>query len=237
VVEQRLQRLGDHGLDGQHADGQFDAQHVVDQAGTVAAGAHQHLVGVDFAAGGVHAGDLAAFGVDGGGFGVLVDVDAVLGAALGQPPDHGVVAHDAAGGVVHGPVDGKGDILGDVQGRHQFLGLLGVDEVAFHAVKLGGGDGHAGRLHGRFAVHQVQVAAVVEHQVEIQLLGEHRPQVQRLFVQRNVVLGALVGPHDGGVSAGAAEADVALLNNRPHPSCRVPWPGSRPWPDRADRRR
>jgi hypothetical protein len=165
------------------------------------------------AAGGVHAGDLAVFGVDGGGFGLLVDVHAVLGAAFGQPPDHGVVAHDAAGGVEHGAMDGKGDILGDVQRRHQFLGFLGVDEVALHAVELGGGDGHAGRLHGRFAVHQVEVAAVVEHQVEVQLLGQHRPQVQRLLIERHVVLGALVGPHDGRVAPGAAESDVALFND------------------------
>jgi hypothetical protein len=92
------------------------------------------------------------------------------------------MANDAAGGVVHGAVDGEGDILGDVQRRHQRLGLLGVDQVALHAVKLGRGDGHAGRFHGRFAVHQVQIAAVVEHQVEVEITGQDRPQVQRLFV-------------------------------------------------------
>jgi hypothetical protein len=110
--------------------------------------------------------------MDGGGFGLLMDLHAMLGGAFGQTPDHGVMANDAAGGVEHGAVDGEGDILGDVQRRHQLLGFLGVDEVTLHAVKLGGGDGHAGRFHGRFAVHQVQVAAVVEHQVEVQLFGQ-----------------------------------------------------------------
>jgi hypothetical protein len=123
------------------------------------------------------------------------------------------MAHDAAGGVEHGPMDGKGDILGDVQRRHQFLGFLGVDEVALHAVELGGGDGHAGRLHGRFAVHQVEVAAVVEHQVEVQLFGQHRPQVQGFLIERHIILRALVGPNDRRVAPGAAESDVALFND------------------------
>jgi hypothetical protein len=179
----------------------------------VAAGTHQHPGGADAAAGGLHAGDLAVFGVDGGGFGLLVDVHAVFGAPLGQAPDNGVMAHDAAGRMVHGPVDGKGDIFGDVQCRHHLFGLFGIDQMALHAVELGRGDGHAGRLHGRLAVHEVQVAAVVEHEIEVQLLGEHRPKVQRLLVKRNVVLRPLVGPHDRRVSAGTAEPDEALFND------------------------
>jgi hypothetical protein len=209
----RFQGLGDHGLNGQHADGQFDSQHFIDNSRTVSAGGHQDTFCVDFAPRCFHAGDFTALGVNGGGFGLLVDVHTMFGAAFGQTPDHGVMADDAAGGMEHGTVDGKGDIFGDVQRRHQFLGFLGIDEVAFHPMKLGCGDGHPGRFHSGFTVHQVQVAAVVEHQVEIQLLGQHRPQIQRFLIKRNVILGSLIGPDDGRVPAGTAEPDIAFFND------------------------
>ena len=38
-----------------------------------------------------------------------------------------------------------------------------IDQVALHAVELRRCDGHAGGFHGGFAMHQVQVPAVVEH--------------------------------------------------------------------------
>ena len=142
-----------------------------------------------------------------------MDVHAVFGAPLGQTPDHGIMAHDAAGGMVHGPVDGKGDILGDVQCRNHLFGLFGIDQVALNTVELSCGDGHAGRLHGRFAVHEVEITTVIEHEIEIQLFGEHRPKVQRLLVERYVILRPLVGPHDRRVSTGTAEPDEALLDD------------------------
>jgi hypothetical protein len=173
---------------------------VVDQAGAVTAGGDQDPIGVDPAAGCFHTGDLAALGVDGGGFGVLVDVTPCLAQPLAKPQTTASWRTMPPGGWNMAPWMGKVMSSEMFKRRHQLLGFLGVDEVAFHAVKLGRGDGHAGRLHGRFAVHQVQVAAVVEHQVEIQLFGQHRPQVQRLLVKRYVILRALVGPHDGRVA-------------------------------------
>ena len=81
-------------------------------------------VGVDTAPGGVHTGDLAVVGEDASGFGLLVDVHAVFGAPFGQAPNHGVMTDDATGGMVHGAVDRKGNILGNIQRRHQLLGFL-----------------------------------------------------------------------------------------------------------------
>jgi hypothetical protein len=83
--------------------------------------------------------------------------------------------------------------------------------MAFDAVKLRGANIHARGVHGRLAVHQVQVAAVVEHQVVVQLAGQNGPEIKGLLVKRHIFLGALVGAHDGGVPAGPAESDKILL--------------------------
>lgn len=69
-----------------------------------------------------------------------------------------------------------------VQGRHELLALPGVDQAAVDPVELGGGHVHAEGLHGRVAVGQVEVAAVVEHQIEVQLPGEDRPQIESFFI-------------------------------------------------------
>ena len=45
VIQQRFQGLGHHGLDGQHADGHFNPQHPVDNAGAVASGGYQYTAG------------------------------------------------------------------------------------------------------------------------------------------------------------------------------------------------
>ncbi len=142
-----------------------------------------------------------------------MDVGAAFGRALGQPPDHCVVADDAAGGMIHPAEDGVPGPVGDVQGRDQFLALLGIEELALDAVELGRGHVEAHGLEGGFAVGQVEVAAVVEHQVEVEFPGQDRPEVEGLLVERDVLLGPLVGPDDGGVPSRAAETDVVLLDD------------------------
>ena len=148
-----------------------------------------------------------------GHLGALVDVRAQLRGAAREPPDHGVVAHDPARGVEHAAEDGEARAVGDVQRRDEFLALLGVDQLAVHPVELGRRHVHAEGLQGRVAVGQVEVPAVVEHQVEVQLFGEQRPEVEGLLVERDVLLGALVGAHDGRVAAGRAAADEFFLDD------------------------
>ncbi len=56
---------------------------------------------------------------------------------------------DSAGGMVHGAMDRESNVFADVQCRHQGFGFLGIDEVAFHSMKLSRGDAHAHCLHRR----------------------------------------------------------------------------------------
>ena len=131
----------------------------------------QYTWGTDAAAVGGNTCDLAVFGMGGGGFHQLVNVYAELAGPFGQTSNHGVVSHDPAGWMVHSPVYGIDDFPGDIQCRHHFVGLFSVKQVTLYTVELGRGDIHSGRIHGGFAVQQVQVATIVEHQVEIQFFG------------------------------------------------------------------
>ncbi|MDZ7665617.1 MAG: hypothetical protein U5K27_09880 [Desulfotignum sp.] len=126
-------------------------------------GGKQYLFGVDDTSVCHHRGYLAVSGIDARGFGLLVNFHTHFGGPFGQAPDNRVMPHHTAGGMKHGPVDGKGNVFGNVQGRYQLLGLPGIDEMGFHPVELGGRYGHAGRVHGCLGMHEVEVAAVVEH--------------------------------------------------------------------------
>ena len=91
--------------------------------------------------------------------------------------------------------------------------MLGIDQMTLDPVKLCGGNIHPCGIHGGFAVHQIQIAAIKKHQVVIEFFCQDGPQIKGLLIKGNIFLGPLVGTHDGGVSSGSAKAKKAFFNN------------------------
>src|SRR3546814_3569790 len=63
-------------------------------------------------------------------------------------------------------------------------------------------------------MRQGQNATLAEHDVEVELLAQSLPQLQRMLVDRRRFVPEIVGAADGGVAAGVAAADPALLQHR-----------------------
>ena len=92
--------------------------------------------------------------------------------------------------------------------------MPGVEEFASNAVKLGGGHQQPHGAHACLAVSQVEVPAIKKHEIEIEFVGQLRPEFQPLFVEGKVFAGSLIGADNGGVSTGAAKADIASFKDR-----------------------
>ena len=84
--------------------------------------------------------------------------------------------------------------------------------MTLNPVKLRRGNIHTCRIHGGFAVHQVQVPAIKEHQVVIEFFCQYRPELKGFFVKRDIFLRSLIGTHDGRVTARASKTDVAFFH-------------------------
>ncbi len=115
--------------------------------------------------------------------------------------------------MIHRAKNRIGDVRRDIKGRNHFLALFGIDQMAFHSVKLRGGHIHARRIHGGLAMHQVQVAAIEKHQIIIEFFRENGPEIEGFLVKGDILLGALVGPHDGRIAPGSAESQIAFFND------------------------
>ena len=63
---------------------------------------------------------------------LLMDVHPLFGSTFGQSPDNSIMAHDAARRMVHGTVNRIGNVFRYVQGRHQFLALPGIYQMALN---------------------------------------------------------------------------------------------------------
>jgi len=57
-------------------------------------------------------------------------------------------------------------------------------------------------------------AAGREHDIEVEVAAQALPQLEGVLVEQGIARQQIVRAHDGGVAAGIAAADIALLQNR-----------------------
>ena len=150
-----FERLGDHRLQRMSGDGQGhpgESGHVAAPSG----GGVQHHVGLDETPAGLDAGDAAVGAVYAGDLGEGVQLGAAAVSGATEPPDHGVVADDAAGRMVQRAEDGVGQTFAQAHGGHQFLDFRRANHPAVDpqdSVELGS---HPQRVQGGVGVAKVE---------------------------------------------------------------------------------
>ncbi len=162
---------------------------------------------------GPHAAYPAAGHVDAGDLGVLVNVHAAGGGAPGVAPDHRVVPDDPAGRVVERAEDRVPRVRRGVQVRHQPLDLGRVDDLGVDALQLVDLGPPAHGAQRGVVVGQREVPAPGEHHVVVQVRGQRAVELHRPVVEPDALGGQVVGAQDRRAAAGAAAADVALVQH------------------------
>ena len=116
LIQERLQRHGDAGLQRDGADRQLEAGHLGDQRGGTGHRLHG-AIAVDGAAVGVHALDGAVLDQQAGDFGLRMDMHAAHRRTPRIAPGHGIMAGDRARRVVERAEHGIARILRQVHRR------------------------------------------------------------------------------------------------------------------------
>ena len=68
--------------------------------------------------------------------------------------------------------------------------------------------------HRRVGMREREVPALRIHDVHVEVVGEVFPERQRFVVEPHALRRQVVGADDGGVAAGVAAAEIALLEDR-----------------------
>ncbi len=213
AVDDRLQRLGNQGLQRVRFDRQAEAGELGHVPG-VARGDHADALGADEAAVGLDADYRAVLLAEADDLGLLDQVHAQGVGGAGEAPGHRVVAGHAAAALHGGAHDRVAGALGAVQ-VGDFLGhLLGVQQLAVHAVEAVGADAALAVAHVLQGVAEVVDAALGEHDVVVEVLGQAFPQLHGVLVELRRLVPQVVGADDGGVARGVAAAQPALLHHR-----------------------
>ena len=173
------------------------------------------LLGADEAARGLDAGDVAVAGAaDAGDLAVLDDVDAARRGAARIAPGDRVVARRAAA-----PLQRRADhriarVARNVERRAECLGLFRRQPFIVDAVQPVGVDMALQHLDVVDIVREHHDAARRIHDVVVEILAEPVPQLHRVVVDAGALVVEIVGADDGGVAAGIAAAEPALLQHR-----------------------
>ena len=144
---------------------------------------------------------------------ILDDVDAARARAPRIAPGDGVMARGAAGALQRRAAHGIADAGIDVEDRAELLGLLRRQPFVGDAGEPIGVDMAAERLLVVQVVRQQHDAARREHHVVVEFLRQPRPQLVGVAIDALGGRPQVVRAHDGGVAAGVAAAEPALLQH------------------------
>jgi hypothetical protein len=209
----RLHRLGDERLEGEALERHPQAGLLHDHAG-VARRHHADPRGADEAAGGLHPLHRPVEGAaDARDLAVLDDVHAERIGRAGIAPGHRVVAGGAAAPLQGRAHDRVAQALGDVERRAEFLGLFRRQPLVVDAVEAVGVDVALEALHVVHVVGEHHHPAGRIHDVVVQLPGHGLPELEGVLVDGRALVVEIVRPDDGGVAAGVAAAEPALLKH------------------------
>ncbi len=111
-------------------------------------------------------------------------------------------------------VDGIACRLGDIERRTELLGLFRRQPFVVDAVEPVGIDMPLEALLVVRVVRQHHHAARRIHDVIVEILAQAFPQFEGMLVDVHALFIEIVGPNDGGIAAGIAAAEPALLDHR-----------------------
>ena len=158
-------------------------------------------------------GAVAALAQDVEDLGALMHLGAHVVGGPGVAPHHRVVAHDAAGRVVQGAQDRVAGMVGSVEAGGDLLDVVGADDAGVDALQLVDLGSPVHGAQGAVGVGQGQVAPLAEHHIDVQI-GRHRVvKLQRPVIEGHTGGGEVVGPHDRGVAARSAAAQIGLVEH------------------------
>ena len=100
-----------------------------------------------------------------------------------------------------------------VEQRHQAGELLAAHHLGVDAEMLVHLGPPARGAHGRIRVREREVPALRIEDVEVELLAEAAVEPHRFLVEGDAFGGQVVGADDGGVAAGVAAAEIALVEH------------------------
>jgi hypothetical protein len=146
-------------------------------------------------------------------FAILDDIDAArIGAARIAPGDR-VMSGDAAAPLQGRAINRVTGLRRIIEDRAVGLELLQIQQLGIDAIEVQCIDPPRQPTHLMGRMREVEQAALAEHDVEVQLLAQALPQLQRVLVKMRALVPEIIGAHDGGVAAGVAAADPALLQH------------------------
>jgi len=143
---------------------------------------------------------------------VLDNVHAVLVRAAREAPRHRVMARHARAALDRGAQHRVSAV--QVDGRLDFLDLLGREEFGVHAVQAVRIHSTLGIAHVLQRMREIHHAALAEHHVVVEVLREPFPELHRFLIERGRLVPQIVRTHDGRVARRIAAADPAFLQNR-----------------------
>ena len=174
------------------------------------------IVGADCALRRLDADAAATLDDEAGDLAVLDDVDAArIGGARITPGD-GVMAGNAGPALPAAAEDRIARAVAAIEQRRLFEHAVRSQQLGIGAVDLHGVDDARSDFHLGVGMRDRHHAALRQHDVVVELAAQPLVEFQREIVERDALGIEIVGADGGGVAAGIAAAEPALLDAPRH---------------------
>ena len=137
--------------------------------------------------------------------------------AAGEPPRHRVVARDPAAALERCAQHRVAHVRRGVEDGHHRLDPRRGEHLGVDAVQPDRVDPPRELAQVVEVVREVEHSALAQHDVEVELPAEPLVELQGVLVQMGALVQKVVRPDDGGVAAGVAAPQPALLEHRDVP--------------------
>ena len=214
LVEERLQRHRDAGLQRDGADRQAEARQRRDRgcwsrrppAAPCRSAIWPRLVSTPVTR--------PVLDDEAGDLGLGVNLHAPLGGVAGIAPGDGVMAGDGARRMIERAEDRIAHILGHVERRAEPVDLVGIDQLGIDAQMLVHLGAPAAGAHGRIGMGEGEMAAHGIEDVVVEFLAQPLIEPDGFVVEAHALRRQIVRADDGGVARGVAAGEIALVQHR-----------------------